>query len=256
MKIQFIVTGWHYENYPGKNNLIDGLIELKNQNNIIDVYWACHKEPPQKIKDNFDWTLYPNLGMADGGYQQAIDDLVIEDNTLCFFIQDDIIVKDWSFINICLKNIEKVKFIGNCYNYSSIFDPNQFITKHNIYMKDFAKDSTRHLFDEPIQCLNIKGSFICCKYESIKKIDFFEPIFHYPDLIEPFYDEKTKGYRTKNEKGLGGIGNVIQNLTNYKINKVFGPQNISYLSQEYLDSQFIYECARGKIDSNNPPKYN
>ena len=46
------------------------------------------------------------------------------------------------------------------------------------------------------------------------------------------------------------------NLLNYKINKVFGHQNIAYLSQEYLDSPFIYECARGKIDPNKPPKYN
>ena len=61
MKIQFIVTGWHYENYPGKNNLIDGLIELKNQNDIIDVYWACHKEPPQTIKDN-SWMILDKKG--------------------------------------------------------------------------------------------------------------------------------------------------------------------------------------------------
>ena len=256
MNIQFIVVGWHYENYSGKNNLIDGLIELEKQNDIVKVYWSCHKEPPQKIKDNFKWKLYPNLGMADGGYQQAVDDLDIEDDTLCFFIQDDIIIKDWSFIEVCSQNIEKVKFIGNCANYSSVFDPNKFNEKHNLYTRDFAKDSTRHLFDKPISCLNIKGSFICCKYKSIKQLDFFEPIFHYPDLVEPFYDKELKEYRTKKEKGLGGMGNVTQNLLNYKINKVFGHQNIAYLSQEYLDSPFIYECARGKIDPNKPPKYN
>ena len=48
MRIQFIITGWYYENYPGKTNLIDGLLELSQQNDIIDVYWACHKDPHKK----------------------------------------------------------------------------------------------------------------------------------------------------------------------------------------------------------------
>ena len=82
-------------------------------------------------------------------------------------------------------------------------------------------------FDKPISCLNIKGSFICCKYKSIKQLDFFEPIFHYPDLVEPFYDKELKEYRTKKEKGLGGMGNVTQNLLNYKL-------NISYIIHYFL----------------------
>ena len=186
--------------------------------------------------------------MGDGGFQQAVDDLNIENDTICFFLQDDIIVKDWSFINVCLENIDSFKFIGNCSNPSGIFYPDEFLDKHNLYLKDLAKQSTRYLFDKPVSCKTLKGSFYCCKYESIKQLDFFEPIFHYPELIEPFYDEKVKGYRTKKEKGLGGIGNVIMRLLCYKINKVFGPASITYLSDKYLDSSFIYECARGKVD--------
>lgn len=251
MKIQFIITGWHYN----QNSLIEGLAELsKNNSEVIDVYWACHKEPPQFIKDNFHWKLYPNLGMADGGYEQAINDLQINDDTVCFFMQDDVIMKDWSFINKCIELLQSFKFIGNCANYSSIFDPNKFLDKHNLYIRDLAKESTRHLFDLSLQQKNIKGSFICCFYRDIKQLNFFEPIFHYPELVEPFYDEEKKSFRTKKEKGLGGIGNVIQNLLNYKINKVFGSNSITYLSDEYLDSKYMYECARGGIDPNRPPK--
>ena len=54
MKIKFIIVGWHYN----QEDYIDGLIELKNENDIIDVFWSCHKEPPQKIKDNFEWKLF------------------------------------------------------------------------------------------------------------------------------------------------------------------------------------------------------
>ena len=250
MKIQFIITGWYF-NY---DDLINGLLQLKNENDIIDVYYSCHKDPPQFIKDNFKWKLYPNLGMGDGGFQQAMDDLTLEDNTLCFFMQDDIIMKDWSFIEVCSEMLETYKFIGNCQNYASGFDPNRKLQNHGIFVKDCAKDSTRHLFDQPQNQKNIKTSFICCKYGDIKEIGFFEPMFHYPELITPFYDESLKCFRTKNEKGLGGIGNTIQNMFNYKINKVFGHESIAYLSDVYLDSKFMYECSRGGIDENRPPK--
>ena len=251
MNIQFIVTGWHFN----QNTLINGLDELcKNNSELVSVYWACHKEPPKFVKDNFQWKLYPNLGMADGGYEQAINDLQISDNTICFFMQDDVIMKDWSFITRCIELLKSFKFIGNCANYSSIFDPNKFLERHKLHIKDLAKESTRHLFDSPIHQKNIKGSFICCLYKDIKELGFFEPIFHYPELVEPFFDKKTKSYRTRKEKGLGGIGNVIQNLLNYKINKVFGSDSITYLSDQYLDSVYMYECARGEIDPNRPPK--
>ena len=57
MKIQFIVVGWHYS----YGDLIDGLIELKNDNDIVDVFWSCHKEPTDVIKENFDWKLFETL---------------------------------------------------------------------------------------------------------------------------------------------------------------------------------------------------
>ena len=41
-------------------------------------------------------------------------------------------------------------------------------------------------------------------------------------------------------------------MFSYKINRIFGPQHIGYLSNRYLDSDFIYEMGRGEIDPNNP----
>ena len=52
MKIQFIICGWHMN----QDTLIDGLLQLEKENSVIDVFWSCHKEPPQRIKDNFKWT--------------------------------------------------------------------------------------------------------------------------------------------------------------------------------------------------------
>ena len=78
MKIQFIVVGWHYS----YDDLIDGLIELKNDNDMVNVFWSCHKEPTDVIKENFDWKLFDNLGLEDGAYQQALDYLKPDDDVI------------------------------------------------------------------------------------------------------------------------------------------------------------------------------
>ena len=57
-KIQFIVVGWHYNQLE----LIEGLKELNDSNNDINVFWSCHKEPTEYVKNNFDYKLFPNLG--------------------------------------------------------------------------------------------------------------------------------------------------------------------------------------------------
>ena len=37
MKIQFIIVGWHYN----QKELIDGLIELQEGNESINIFWSC-----------------------------------------------------------------------------------------------------------------------------------------------------------------------------------------------------------------------
>mgnify|MGYP003120633400 FL=1 len=48
MKIQFIIVGWHYHQIE----FYEGLKELNNNNENINVFWSCHKEPTKYIKDN------------------------------------------------------------------------------------------------------------------------------------------------------------------------------------------------------------
>jgi len=120
-KIQFIVVGWHYNQLE----LNEGLKELNANNKDINVFWSCHKEPTDYIKNNFDYKLFPNLGEEFIAFQQAIEYLNIDDDTTCFFIHDDIIIKDWGFIEICLNKLQQgYKFLGNCTNYPlPSFDP-------------------------------------------------------------------------------------------------------------------------------------
>lgn len=248
MKIQFIITGWYYN----QDSLIDGLISISKDNENIDVFYACHKEPPAKIQANLKWKLYPNLGMADGGYEQALQDLKLDDDTICFFLQDDIIIKNWDFIYACLDKFRQgYKFIGNCTNFPTIFNPNQLHKGLNIPFKDFVKQENRHWYSSPLQIKTLRSSFICTKYQYVREMGFFEPCFDYPEYIEP-YEFEPGQFRTKGEKGLGGMGNLILALFSYKVNAVHGTESITYLSNKYLDSEYIYECARGAVDAKYP----
>ena len=77
---------------------------------------------------------------------------------------------------------------------------------------------------------------LCTTRKHLKQIHDFEVIWE-----EPVPDENGKFH-------IGGIGNLQQTMLGYKITKVFGPSKIAYLSNTYQDSNFLYECARGKMD--------
>ena len=229
MKLQFIIVGWHFDAFP---DFIDQLIDLNKNNDIINIFWSCHKEPTNKVKENFDYKVFPNLGLEDGAYQQALDYLDISDDTVLFLMHDDLIVKDWSFINICLDALNKgYKVIGNGINYPLQLDPNE-IKREKKYI-DFVKDECKHIFDTPLYCLTIRESFMCIKRGDLRKIGDFEVIWE---------DPSAKG------EGPGGIGNTQQSLLGYKLTKVLGKNKITYLSDTYQDSKYLFECARGTME--------
>ena len=229
MKIQFIIVGWHFDAFP---EFIDQLIEL-NENGIVDIFWSCHKEPSNKVKENFDYKVFPNLGLEDGAYQQALDYLDISDDTILFLMHDDLVIKDWEFINVCLEGLNKgYKVIGNGINYPLLLDPNEVKREDQRYI-DFVKDECKHLFDSPLDCYTIRESFMCIKRGDLRQIGDFEVIWE---------DPSAKG------EGPGGIGNTQQSLLGYKLTKVLGKNNITYLSNTYQDSDYLFECARGTME--------
>ena len=121
INIQFIVVGWHYS-YP---EWIEGLIELNKSNENLDVFWSCHKEPPDVVKQNFNWKLFENIGLEEGAYTQALEYLDVDDDTILFLVHDDLIIKDWNFINVSIEalNTHGLKVLGNGVNYPTVFDP-------------------------------------------------------------------------------------------------------------------------------------
>ncbi len=97
MKIQFVICGWHMD----QDSLIDGLkllqrpigMNLGSYDRVeIDVFWSCHRTPPDRIKDNFNCKEFYNGAEECGAYQQAVDYLDLDDDTYCFFMHDDLVM--------------------------------------------------------------------------------------------------------------------------------------------------------------------
>ena len=122
---------------------------LWSSNTFADVYtqngsyWAYNQngtgtgESQNGIMYLFDFAsssrlnadnLILNGGEEYGAYEQAINHLDIDDNDVCFFMHDDLIVKYWDFVEMCKNSLEakevettqgmqEVKIIGNGTNY-------------------------------------------------------------------------------------------------------------------------------------------
>jgi hypothetical protein len=257
-KIQFIVCGWWYDEFDDKvdmTDFIDGLIELQKDNDNIDVFWSCHKKPTELIKDNFKYKVFENIGLEWGAYNKAFNHLDLDDNTVVFCIQDDMVIKDWSFIDVCIQHINKgVKIIGNGFNYPMMFTPYQearlsywLKTKHR--WVDYVREENQHMFDQAMQVLSIRGSFMCTRYDHIKEINGFE------------YVNKPLTYGKKEDGRefilIDPFGNTSLYMNAYKFTKYFGSDKMKWLSNHYRKSPYMIECGRGNInlpqDKNTPP---
>jgi len=228
MKIQFIIVGWHFENFP---ELISDLIEL-DKNEGVDIFWSCHREPCDRVKENFAYRVFPNLGLEDGAYQQALEYLDLSDDTILFLMHDDLEVKDWNFINECIGRLQQGHaFIGNGINYPVVLDPQEEVGGKKVI--DYIKEDAKYLFDAPMQSLTLRESFICTLRKYMRDIHDFEVIWE-----EPKPDENGNYH-------IGAIGNLQQSILGYKITKKYG-NRVSYLSNTYQDSDYLYEYARGK----------
>ena len=238
-KVQFIISGWHFDAFP---EFSKQLLQLQQENSNISVFWSCHREPNDFIKQNFAYEVFKNFGLEDGAYQQALDYLDIEDpETVLFFMHDDLIILDWFFIPVCIEllDMQKVKFIGNGMNYPLKMSPNDIVLDGQTY-RDLAKHETRDVFfkkshTDKTLVKTIRESFICTKNKYIKEIGEFEVIWD-----EPVPDTEGKYH-------IGGMGNIQQSMLGYKITLQYEDSEIFYLSNEYQKSKYIYECARGKV---------
>ena len=250
MKIQIIICGWWYDKFDNKENQTDFIESLKwisENNDNIDIFWACHKDPIPLVKNNFKWELYENIGLEWGAYDKALNTLDLDDNTFIFFIQDDMLIKDWGFINVCIDCLQddKTKIIGNGFNYPYNMSPNEearlsYWLKTNDRWIDYVKPENQHMFDIPINCLSIRGSFLATRYKHIKLINGFEYINK--PLEEGIKEDGTRFVL------IDPFGNTALYLNAYKFSKYFGQSGFKWLSNTYRKSKWMVECGRGNIN--------
>ena len=250
MKIQIIICGWWFDKFDkqtNKTDFIDQLIELNSLNDNIDIFWACHKNPISLVKNNFKWELYENIGLEWGAYDKAFNTLDIEDDTFVFCIQDDMFIKDWSFINTCIFHLkdDKVKIIGNGFNYPYNMNPKEearlsYWLKTKDHWIDYVKPENKYMFDTPLNCLSIRGSFLATRYKHIKLINGFEYINK--PLKTGIKEDGTEFLL------IDPYGNTALYLNAYKFTKYFQNSGFKWLSNTYRKSKWMVECGRGNIN--------
>jgi len=255
MKVYFIVVGWYYN----QKSLLEDLKSMEENNKFINVFYSCHKDPPEFVKENFDWKLFDNLGEEFVAYQQAIKYLNIEDEAICFFMNDDIIVKDWEFISECVNKLNQgYKIVGNGYNpgfnaYNPFYDISIGISEEfdGRQGRDYAHEKNKYLFDDKLEMNMVRGSFFCIQYKTVKEIGGLEPReeawvpMNFNENGKPYY-RGFKDVADTKTGGLGLFGNLFPNLTLYKINKVFGKESVTWLGEHYRNSEYLYEYERGE----------
>ena len=156
MKIQFVVVGWYYN----QDTLQEGLKSLNDNNDEINVFYSCHKEPTDFIKENFDYKVFPNGGEEYGAYEQAINYLDIDDEDVCFFMHDDLVIKNFEFIQLVIEilTLDGYKVVGNGanylvqnYDYNKVIDVGIKEEFDGMRAVDYVKEENRHIFDKPIK---------------------------------------------------------------------------------------------------------
>ena len=254
--IRFIICGWHMN----QDTVLNGFNTLQEYNpDNVHVFWSCHKEPTDFIKENFDYKVFPNGGEEYGAYEQAINYLDIDDEDVCFFMHDDLVIKDFKFIKIVVDTLtlDGYKIMGNGanylvqnYDYNKVIDVGIKEEFDGMRAVDYVKEENRHIFNKPIKNLiSVRPSFLAMQYKTVKEIGGFEPRYDAYVSAE-LVNEETSEYGYRGGKGLSSWGNEFPNLNNYKYNRLFDYNQVGFLSTKYLRSDWIYECARGKILDN------
>ena len=252
-KIQFIISSFYFDKYSD-GEYIDGLKYLLDENENISLFWSCHKEPPNTIKDIGEFRVYENVGFEWGAYTKALNHLNLDEDTILFLMHDDMLVKDWSFVNKCISMLDEgVKIIGNGSNYPSVVEPYSearlsYWLKTKDRWIDYVREENKHFYDEDLLCKSVRGSFICTKVKYLNEVGGLEWV----DKGSPGIDVTVPDVDGVLGNGrFQSFGNTSLYLNAYKFTKVFGPDKIKYLSPYYCVSDYMVE----RIEEIDNPKY-
>ena len=245
IKLQFIISGFYFDKYSD-GEYLESLRYLEKENDNISIFWSCNTEPPKTIKENKNFIINQNVGFEWGAYKKALDYLnyKLDDDTILFLMHDDLIIKDWAFINKCIEMLDNgAKIIGNGANYSMQFNPFEearlsYWLRNNDKLIDYVDNENKHFYNENLLVKSVRGSFICTKLSYLNEVGGLE----YVKKGSPGINTKTPDVEGVIGNGrYESFGNTSLYLNAYKFTKIFGFDKIKYLSPYYCVSDYIIE---------------
>jgi hypothetical protein len=216
-RICFCVTGWHFF-----QSVYETLSATGN-----DIYIVSHRS--QSETPSFLANYVPeeriwyevNLGYDWGSYQQFLSRNLWQNYDVCFFLHDDLIIKDLAFIQKCKNLFEKgAKVVGNGIpgNHRSWPRTHLACYAHSIWLPPSLE------FEHDV----VRGSFFATTTEALERIRNFEV----------FWDPHHFNMRFGNHSLIASCG---------KFQAEFGKDCFSYLGTDYRESPYIVEQERGGL---------
>lgn len=215
-EIAICVAGWHF-NLPFYKQLLSIVPE-----NV----WVISHRPPEAFPE---WLLSglgsdqiiqkPNVGYDWGCYQQFIQLDIWRNYKYVFFMHDDLTIKDSGFIDHCIKILEDGKgMVGN----GRVAPRKNWPDTHpECYAHSKWKPPSRD-FEHDV----VRGSFFAMSHTSLEKTVQFEV----------FWDR----FRL-----TSGFGNWSTRASCARIEDLWGDKAFAFLSEEYLESEYLLEHVRG-----------
>jgi len=216
MNYCFCVLGWYfYEDF------FESLFKLPGDKYVVShrsQEWLDANPLPPGVREHL--RVYENVGLDWGLYHQFKESTDLTSYDFVIYIQDDVIIKDPSFIARCAELLSQpgIKVVGNGKNGTD-------------WQFRFEKYRDRMFWQEPDDYIvrTVRGSFFAAR------TDIFETIGNFP-----VYWKVTGG--PKQNKA-----NISLRNFGYLITKHFGAEAITYLDWDhYLDTPYLSELVRGQ----------
>lgn len=215
-KIAICLTGWYFN-----EDVYRQLFEVAS----IDIFVVVHKQRDQVPAFLFEQIpeeriiFQKNIGYDWGSYQQFIATGLWREYDFIFFMHDDLAIKSLDFIPHTIDLLQAgKKVVGNGRNAQYLNWPHShpFCYGHSTWLppsRQFQHDT-------------IRGSFLAMNSNTLKKINHFEI----------FWDPYHLTVRFGNHSLIATCG---------KIQALFGESSFGFLSETYLDSEYMTELERG-----------
>lgn len=214
-KIGICIAGWHLTKLP-----LEMLLGIR----ASQLYIISHRplaEVPTHLAShpNIELLIRPNIGYDWGCYQQFIESGLWQNYEYLFFMHDDIQIHNIGFVERACQLLDQgAAIVGNGRNSSELiraYDRLHYYA-HASWLPPYPG------FEHD----TVRGSFFATKREVLEKLTSFEV----------FWDPLHLSL---------GYGNYSLVASSAKIHAFFEDYPFDFLSETYLESEFISEEVRG-----------